>query len=73
MPGGRPISGADVLAVARLAGTPAVDAAALAEAVAPSDEFGSYEDLVAACPPDRVGMAPGAHAALFAPLFGEFE
>lgn len=73
MPGGRPISGADVLAVARLAGAPALDAAALAGAVRPGDEFSSYEDLVAACPPERIGMAPGAHAALFGPLFGEFE
>lgn len=73
MPGGRTISGADVLAAARLPAAAGIDAAALAACVRPGDEFGSYEELLAACPPERVGIAPGAHAAAFSPLFGEFE
>jgi hypothetical protein len=35
--------------------------------------FDSYEDLRAAVPPERLGLTSGAHAALFGPLFGEFE
>jgi hypothetical protein len=49
------------------------DPAALAAAVRPGDLFGGYEALREACPPERLGLTPGAHAALFAPLFGEFE
>jgi hypothetical protein len=68
MPGGREITGADVLAALRVAGAPRRDAP-----VRPDDVFGSYEDLLRACPPARVGLSPGAHAAALAPLFGEFE
>ena len=42
-------------------------------AIGPDDSFDDYEDLVRACPPARAGLTPGEHAALFAPLFGEFE
>jgi hypothetical protein len=35
--------------------------------------FGTLDELEAACPPERVGLTPGAFAALFGPLFGEFE
>lgn len=73
MPGGRPITGADVLAAARLPAAAGIDASALAAAVRADEVFGSYEELVAACPPRRLGITPGAHAAAFSPLFGEFE
>lgn len=70
MPGGREISGDDVRAAARAV---ALDHDALAAAVGPHDAFGTYEELAAVCPPARLGLTPGAHVALFAPLFGEFE
>lgn len=73
MPGGRWITGEDVLAAARTALGVRPDPAALAAAVRPGDLFGGYEALREACPPERLGLTPGAHAALFAPLFGEFE
>lgn len=73
MPGGREISGRDVQAALRAFGHGAGDERALARAVAPGDTFASYEDLVRACPPQAVGLTSGAHAALFSPLFGEFE
>ena len=75
MPGGRPITGADVRAALAHApgGVEAEQRARLAAAVADEDVFTSLDELVAACPPARVGLAPGAYAALFAPLFGEFE
>lgn len=49
------------------------DPGALRAAVAPDDAFADYEELLRACPPARAGLTPGEHAALFAPLFGEFE
>lgn len=73
MPGGRPISGGDVRAALRYAGAPREAERALAEAVRPDDLFASYEELRAACPPERIGLSSGAHAAALAPLFGEFE
>jgi hypothetical protein len=73
MPGGRQISGRDVHAALRAFGGGAGDQGALAAAVAPDDAFASYEDLRRACPPEVVGLSSGAHAAVFSPLFGEFE
>ncbi len=73
MPGGREISGADVRAAATSTGGAAADRDALRAAVGPDDLFASYDELLRACPPSRIGLSPGAHAALFAPLFGEFE
>lgn len=76
MPGGRAISGADVRAALRgplAAGVTPASTRALCEAVAPEDAFLTLEELRQACPPERIGLAPGAYAALFAPLFGEFE
>jgi hypothetical protein len=73
MPGGRPIHGADVRAVLHHAARPEADAAALAAAVGEDDVFLTLEELATACPPERIGLAPGAYAALFGPLFGEFE
>lgn len=70
MPGGREITGADVRAAARAAGA---EGQALRAAVRPDEVFAGYEELAAAVPPALLGMSPGAHAALFSPLFGEFE
>jgi hypothetical protein len=38
-----------------------------------SRRFATYDELLRAAPPERVGLSSGAHAALFSPLFGEFE
>lgn len=73
MPGGREISGRDVLAAVRGPAGEGADLAALRAAVAPDALYRSYEELAAACPPARIGLSPGAHAAAFTPLFGEFE
>jgi hypothetical protein len=75
MPGGRPISGRDLQAALRRFGPPRPEAAAAAlRAAIPDDApVGSYEDLARAAPPERLGLTSGAHAALFGPLFGEFE
>lgn len=50
-----------------------VDVAALKAAVSPDAEFADLAELARALEPARVGLTPGAFAALFAPLFGEFE
>jgi hypothetical protein len=73
MPGGREISGADVLAAVRSSPGARVDEEALRALVGPDDVFASYDALARACPPERVGLTSGAHAALFVALFGEFE
>ena len=58
-------------ALERFAG--AEPAALLAGILADDDAVGSYEELLARCPPSAIGLSPGAHAALLGPLFGEFE
>lgn len=73
MPGGRQITGRDVHAALRAFGAERGDADALRAAVPPDAVFDDYEALARACPPERAGLTPGAHAALFGPLFGEFE
>lgn len=73
MPGGREITGVDVRAAARATGVPLADLVALDAVVGPDDIFASYDELAAACPPAAIGVTPGAHAALFALIFGEFE
>lgn len=73
MPGGRSITGRDVHAALHTFGEERSDMAGLRAAIAPDDVFDSYEALARACPPERIGLTPGAHAALFGPLFGEFE
>jgi hypothetical protein len=73
MSGDRPILGADVHAILRSLGPGAYEAD-LAEAWIDDDDlFTSVEALEAACPPERIGLSPGAFAALLGPLFGEFE
>lgn len=72
MPGHRLISARDVVAAMERFGGGRGDLDALRRAVA-RRRFGSYEELRAAAPPERVGLSLGAHHALFGPLFGEFE
>jgi hypothetical protein len=73
MPGGRAIMGSDLHAALRLARGDPAPLEALRAAVAEDDVVASYEELVRMCPPERTGLSPGAHASIFAPLFGEFE
>jgi hypothetical protein len=73
MPGGRPIAGRDVHAALRHAGAPGGAEEAVRREIPPGRLFQSYEELLAAAPPERLGISSGAHAALFGPLFGEFE
>jgi hypothetical protein len=73
MPGGRPIAGRDVRAALRHAGAPLGAEPAVLSEIPPDRLFDSYEELRAAVPPERLGLSSGAHAALFGPLFGEFE
>ena len=73
MPGHRPIRGSDLHAQLRAFGPPDADLDAFEAWVGEGESVGSFEDLEAACPPERIGLTPGAFAALFAPLFGEFE
>jgi hypothetical protein len=73
MPGGRPIHGRDLQAVLRAFGPEGADAAALREAVPDDAAVGTYEELARRAPPERLGLTSGAHAAVFGPLFGEFE
>lgn len=73
MPGGREITGRDVHAALREFGGGAGDAVALRAAVSPWSTFADYEALARACPPESIGLTSGAYAAIFSPLFGEFE
>ena len=69
----RYIRGADLHAALRTLGPGAYEAD-LAEAWIDEDEvFRTVEEVEARCPPERIGLSPGAFHALFAPLFGEFE
>ena len=73
MSGDRPILGADVHAILRKLG-PGEYEAELAEAwIDEDDVFSSVEEIEARCPPERIGLSPGAFHALLGPLFGEFE
>ena len=73
MPGGRAITGRDVHALARHLGGGAIEPDLVEEWIAADSEFADLDELTRACPPERIGLSPGAFAALFAPLFGEFE
>lgn len=73
MPGGRPITGLDVHAAARRLGGGVVDSSTVERWIAADAAFEDLDDLARACPPERIGLTPGAYAALFGPLFGEFE
>jgi hypothetical protein len=73
MPGGRPIHGGDVRAALARFGPEGARLDELRALVGDDDAFWTYEELLRACPPGRIGLTSGAHAALFGPLFGEFE
>lgn len=73
MPGGRDITGADVRAVALVAGPGREVAMVIAARIGRHEVFAGYEELARRHPPDTLGISSGVHAALFAPLFGEFE
>lgn len=73
MPGGRPISARDVVAAMERFGGGRGDVEALRRAAPLGRRFGSYEDLLRAVPPERIGLSLMAYQALFGPLFGEFE
>jgi hypothetical protein len=69
----RPISGADIHAILRRLGPGAYEAELAQAWIGEDDVFSSVEDLEARCPPERLGLSPGAFHALLGPLFGEFE
>jgi hypothetical protein len=73
MPGHRSIRAADLHAQLRAFGPPGADPDLFEACVDEADTFVSLEHLEQACPPERIGLTPGAFAALFGPLFGEFE
>ena len=73
MPGARSISARDVVAAMERFGGGRGDLDALRAAVRPGRRFGSYEELLRAVPPERIGLTLMAYHALFGPLFGEFE
>jgi hypothetical protein len=69
----RPVTGRDLRAALTAFGPPDADREAFRAAVGDDDVFRSLAELRAACPPERAGISPGRYAALFEPLFGEFE
>ena len=69
----RPVRGADVIAAATAFPGHAALRGLLAARVDAAAVFGSLGELERACPPESVGVTPGAYATLFGPLFGEFE
>jgi len=73
MPGHRPIFGCDIHAQLRHQGPPDADIGALEAWVDEEDFFYTVDELAAACPPERIGLRPGAFASVFGPLFGELE
>ena len=73
MPGGRGISGADVLAQLERFGPPTIDRKTLRHRLGARVTVASIDDLLRICPPATIGLTDGQFAALVAPLFGEFE
>ena len=73
MPGGRSISSRDVIAAMERFGGGRGDPEALRRAMGRGRRFESYEELLRAVPPERIGLSLGAYHATFGALFGEFE
>lgn len=69
----RPVLGSDVLARARTAGIEEGVCRRIGERLAAGTRVEDLECLGRAIPPAQIGMTPGAWAAVFTPLFGEFE
>ena len=72
MGGGRAIRGEDALALLERF-CPEADANAFAAAVPAHAPFGNLDALLEACPPEQLGVPLARLAAVWAPLFGEFE
>lgn len=69
----RPLTGADVIARAEVAGVDRHVAARLADLVDPSAEIAGPDELARVAGPVHLGMTAGRWAHVFGPLFGEFE
>lgn len=52
---------------------PEADADEFARAVADHAPFRTVDELLKACPPDRLGVPAARLIGLWSPLFGEFE
>lgn len=68
-----PVRGVDVIAALRELGPADADPDLLEAWLDPDASFHSLAELERSCPPERIGLSDGAYAAVFAPLFGEFE
>jgi len=69
----RPLTGADIMARARVCGIGPEAMQAIAAAIAPGDEFASAAALANVIAPARLGLTAGRWNHVFGPLFGEFE
>ena len=69
----RPLTGADVIARARVSGIGTEAMRTIAAAIAPGDEFADAAALARVIAPARLGLTPGRWNHVFGPLFGEFE
>jgi hypothetical protein len=67
------ITASDIEAALRHIGGQPDAADAFAAWVDDEATFTNLEAVEAVCPPERIGLAPGAFAAILEPLFGEFE
>ncbi len=72
MGGGRVIRGADAAALLERF-CPEANADVFAAAVSGDAPFHTLDELMEACPPDRLGVPAARLLGLWAPLFGEFE
>lgn len=68
-----PITGADLVAALRELGPVHADPELLEAWIDADASFDSLAEFERECPPERIGLSEGAYAAVFAPLFGEFE
>ncbi len=69
----RPVTGADLAAHLTYFGPPDADREAFAGRIHPDAQVADMMELERRCPPAAIGLTPGGYAALFTPLFGEFE
>ena len=73
MPGGRPILGRDLQAALRAFGPAAATPPPCGRRSPTTRPSGATRSWRAPRRPSALGLTSGAHAALFGPLFGEFE
>jgi hypothetical protein len=69
----RAVTGADVQACARQAGLDVTTVARLGMLLNANDAVADIDELDLRAGPGTVGIAPARWAAVFGPLFGEFE